>query len=135
MRALASRSLDSVDVCVGQTHSSPDRRHPLQTGRVPLHLTFRDLQLKQANPYRRAFRADEDAKLGSNLRLVASPGGDVASEATPGSGIRSETEVEGMGDLGEMKVVGIGPASLSGSLAELLIWAEDSETRVASTFR
>lgn len=71
MRALASRSLDSVDVCVGQIHSSPDRRHPEQMGRLPLHLTFRDLQLKQANPYRRAFRADEVAKLESGLGLTA----------------------------------------------------------------
>lgn len=62
MRALASRSLDSADVCVGQIQSSPDLRHPVQTGRFPLHLTFRDLQLKQANPYRRAFRAEEDAE-------------------------------------------------------------------------
>lgn len=71
MRALASRSLDSADVCVGQVHSSPDLRHPLQTGRLPLHLTFRDLQLRQANPYRRAFRADEDAEPESGPGPVA----------------------------------------------------------------
>lgn len=118
MRALASRSLDSADVCVGQIHSSPDLRHPVQTGRFPLHLTFRDLQLKQANPYRRAFRADEDAGPESGLASAPWPGRDAVSEPEPEVGSRPATEVEGMGD--ELGVVGVMTASPSSSLSEPL---------------
>lgn len=125
MRALASRSLDSADVCVGHWHSSPDRRQPVQRGRFPSHLTFRDLQLKQANPYRRAFRADEDAEpeAGPWAKPRPRPGLDAVPgvEFDPATG--AATEAEGMGDLGVVEGTGVAAPSPSDSLAEVLIRA------------
>lgn len=90
IRALASRSRDSAEVGAGQTHSSPDRRHPVQMGRCPLHLTLRDLQLEQANPYRRDFRVAED--VGPEVEgLGISAGLAAGSEFEVGVGIRKMT--------------------------------------------
>lgn len=97
----------------------------MQTGRFPSHLTFRDLQLKQANPYRRAFRADEDAEpeAGPWAKPRPRPGRDVVPGVDSGRETSAATDVEGIGDLGVVEATGVAASSPSDSLAEVLIRA------------